>query len=231
MASLNNHLINVLRPSSPNKLLKELVFADHTSEELDNLQQDALESVQIKDLFYTSYLSLDNSASVGHFIIELTKAIVDESRRYIHKTLKEHSSSSEDELEKLIMRNVVFDMMNITHEKTKASVWLWKQGITISLLEEIEKAAKSDIDIVFQLARDEKDVWKRAFERQPDIQPIRIEYTESAMTKMMDKELVDVDIADTEQLQILFLRLFLEVEKNLLIANIVVQVCKRLGVL
>lgn len=227
----NSIFIQALQPTSPNDMLKELVFADHTSEELDTLHQEALKSVlRSKTLFYTSYLSMERSKTVDGFIVELTECMVANCRRDIHKTLEEYSSSSSSELETLIMKNVVFGTMHISHEKTKTAVWLWK-SITSSLLEEIIKAINSDIDKVFQLVHEEKDVWKKAFLHQPDIQPVRIEYMKFDMIKTIDEELAGVDIADTEQLRTLFLRTYLEAEQNLLIANIVLHVFKQLGTL
>jgi hypothetical protein len=222
--------IQAIQSKSPNELLKELVFADHTPEELDTLEKDALERVQLEDSRYISF-SMDRIVSIERFIKKYIGDKVADNRCVIHKTLKECSSSSEAALQQMIMINIIRGVMDQSQERMKIVVWFWKQNITSSMLEEIEKSIKTDIDIVFQLARDEKDVWKRAFLRQPDIQPVRTEYTKSGMINMMIKELEGVNIPDTDQLRCSFLGAYYHAEKNPLIIGVVEDVMKQIGMI
>lgn len=212
---IDNEIIQALQTESPNQLLKKLLSEEYSSksqEELEVLEDQLLDKVDISTMRDDNLLFFEGD--VDKFIKAYARLVLNACKELRFEMLKEMPSTLHGALNK--MANESFANYVFTQQSMKDAIWLWKEGITFEQLEPIAEIAKAHIKTAFELARTEKEFWKRAFERQPDIQPISVELTTLHMGRKVDDELekLGITVPTDDELKAIFQEEFVTVDND-----------------
>ena len=212
---IDNEIIQALQPESPNQLLKTLLsekYLSKSQKELETLEDRFLDEVDISTMRDDNLLFFEGD--VDKFIKAYARNVLKACKELRSEMLKAMPSSLHDALNK--MANNTFANAVFTQRRVKDAIWLWKESITLEQLELVAEIIKVHIKTAFELARTETEFWKRAFDRQPDIQPISVELTTLHMGRKVDVELEKLGIVvhTDEELNSIFHEEFIIVDKD-----------------
>ena len=212
---IDNEIIQALQPESPNQLLKTLLsekYLSKSQKELETLEDRFLDEVDISTMRDDNLLFFEGD--VDKFIKAYARNVLKACKELRSEMLKAMPSSLHDALNK--MANDTFANTVFTQRRVKDAIWLWKEGITLEQLELVAEIIKVHIKTAFELARTETEFWKRAFDRQPDIQPISVELTTLHMGRKVDGELekLGIVVPTDEELNSIFHEEFIIVDKD-----------------
>ena len=212
---IDNEIIQALQPESPNQLLKTLLsekYLSKSQKELETLETRFLDEVNIATMRDDNLLSF--KGDVDMFIKAYARNALKACKELRSEMLKAMPSSLHDALNK--MANNTFADAVFTQQRVKDAIWLWKEGITLEQLELVAEIIKVHIKTAFELARTETEFWKRAVDRQPDIQPISVELTILHMGRKVDGELekLGIVVPTDSELKAIFQEEFIIMDKD-----------------